>query len=81
MIGCGVHIIYIAYYTSKSEIWLVISRVASYFTSRRRVQIQLTSEITWPYSTTSVISGLFYTSYSPVVSQDAAILARISGSQ
>ena len=39
------------------------------------------SEITWPYSTTSVISGLFYTSYSPVVSQDAAILARISGSQ
>ena len=81
MIGCGVHIIYIAYYTSKSGIWLVISRVASYFTSRRRVQIQLTSEITWPYSTTSVISGLFYTSYSPVVSQDAAILARISGSQ
>ena len=29
---------------------------------------------------TSVISGLFYTSYSPVVSQDAAILARINGS-
>ena len=28
------------------------------------MQIQLTSEITWPYSTTSVISGLFYTSYS-----------------
>ena len=52
-----------------------------FFTSRRRVQIQLTSEITWPYSTTSVISGLFYTSYSPVVSQDASILARISGSQ
>ena len=25
------------------------------------MQIQLTSEITWPYSTTSVISGLFYT--------------------
>ena len=25
------HIIYIAYYTSKSGIWLVISRVASYF--------------------------------------------------
>ena len=24
------------------------------------MQIQLTSEITWPYSTTSVISGLFY---------------------
>ena len=45
------------------------------------MQIQLTSEITWPYSTTSVISGLFYTSYSPVVSQDAAILARINGSQ
>ena len=45
------------------------------------MQIQLTSEITWPYSTTSVISGLFYTSYSPVVSQDAAILARISDSQ
>ena len=45
------------------------------------MQIQLTSEITWPCSTTSVISGLFYTSYSPVVSQDAAILARISGSQ
>ena len=45
------------------------------------MQIQLTSEITWPYSTTSVISGLFYTSYSPVVSQDAAILAQISGSQ
>ena len=45
------------------------------------MQIQLTSEITWPYSTTSVISGLFYTSYSPVVSQDAAIAARISGSQ
>ena len=44
------------------------------------MQIQLTSEITWPYSTTSVISGLFYTSYSPVVSQDASILARISGS-
>ena len=41
------------------------------------MQIQLTSEITWPYSTTSVISGLFYTSYSPVVSQDASILARI----
>ena len=40
-----------------------------------------TSEITWPYSTTSVISGLFYTSFSPVVSQDASILARISGSQ
>ena len=39
------------------------------------MQIQLTSEITWPYSTTSVISGLFYTSYSPVVSQDAAIPA------
>ena len=38
------------------------------------MQIQLTSEITWPYSTTSVISGLFYTSYSPVVSKDAAIL-------
>ena len=36
---------------------------------------------TWPYSTTSVISGLFYTSYSPVVSEDASILARISGSQ
>ena len=45
------------------------------------MQIQLTSEITWPYSMTSVISGLFYTSYSPVVSQDAAIPARISGSQ
>ena len=28
------------------------------------MQIQLTSEITYPYSTTSVISGLFYTSYS-----------------
>ena len=42
------------------------------------MQIQLTSEIPWPYSTTSVISGLFYTSYSPVVSQDAAILARIN---
>ena len=28
------------------------------------MQIQLTSEITKPYSTTSVISGLFYTSYS-----------------
>ena len=28
------------------------------------MQIQLTSEITWPYSTTSVISGLFYISYS-----------------
>ena len=28
------------------------------------MQIQLTSEITWPYSTTSVISGLCYTSYS-----------------
>ena len=28
------------------------------------MQIQLTSEITLPYSTTSVISGLFYTSYS-----------------
>ena len=28
-----------------------------------------------------LVSGLFYTSYSPVVSQDAAILARISGSQ
>ena len=49
--------------------------MASYFTSgvvfsraERRVQIQLTSEITGPYSTTSVISGLFYTSYSPVVS-------------
>ena len=45
----------------------------AYYTSK--------SEITWPYSTTSVISGLFYTSYSPVVSQDASILARISGSQ
>ena len=45
------------------------------------MQIQLTSEITWPYSMTSVISGLFYTSYSPVVLQDAAIMARISGSQ
>ena len=41
------------------------------------MQIQLTSEITEPYTTMSVISGLFYTSYSPVVSQDAAILARI----
>ena len=28
------------------------------------MQIQLTSEITEPYSTTSVINGLFYTSYS-----------------
>ena len=28
------------------------------------MQIQLTSEITYPYSTMSVISGLFYTSYS-----------------
>ena len=28
------------------------------------MQIQLTSEIALPYSTTSVISGLFYTSYS-----------------
>ena len=27
-----------------------------------------------------LVSGLFYTSYSPVVSQDAAILARINGS-
>ena len=36
------------------------------------MQIQLTSEISWPYSTTSVISGLFYTSYSPVVSQDGS---------
>ena len=36
------------------------------------MQIQLTSEITWPYSTKSVISGLFYTSYSSVVSQDVA---------
>ena len=45
------------------------------------MQIHLTSEITWPYSTTSVISGLFYTSYSPVVSQDAAILAGKRGSQ
>ena len=43
------------------------------------MQIQLTSEIT--AITTSVISGLFYTSYFPVVSQDAAILAGISGSQ
>ena len=31
VIGSGVHIIYIAYYMSKSGIWLVISRVASYF--------------------------------------------------
>ena len=45
--------------------------MASYFMS---------SKITWPYSTTSVISGLFYTSYSPVVSQDASILARKRGS-
>ena len=60
----NVCIIYITYYTSKSGIWRVISRVACIFMSRRRVQIQLTSEITWPYSTTSVISGLFYTSYS-----------------
>ena len=52
--------------------------MASYFMSsvvfsraEGECKIQLTSEITWPYSTTSVISGLFYTSYSPVVSQDA----------
>ena len=40
--------------------------MASSFTSSVvfwRVQIQLTSEITSPYSTTSVISDLFYTSY------------------
>ena len=73
--------IYIAYYMSKSGIWLVISGVVSYFHEPKASAIQLTSEITWPYSTTSVISGLFYTSYSPVVSQDASILARISGSQ
>ena len=33
-LGCSIeisHDIYIAYYTSKSGIWLVISRVASYF--------------------------------------------------
>ena len=54
----------IAYYTSKSGIWLVISRVASYFHEPEASAIQLTSEITLPYSTTSVISGLFYTSYS-----------------
>ena len=33
-LGCSIEIsrdIYIAYYTSKSGIWLVISRVASYF--------------------------------------------------
>ena len=34
ILGCSIEIlrdIYIAYYTSKSGIWLVISRVASYF--------------------------------------------------
>ena len=35
-LGCSIEIsrdicIYIAYYTSKSGIWLIISRVASYF--------------------------------------------------
>ena len=33
-LGCSIEIsrdMYIAYYTSKSGIWLVISRVASYF--------------------------------------------------
>ena len=43
------------YFTSKSGIWLVISRVASYFHEPEA------SAITEPYSTTSVISGLFYT--------------------
>ena len=60
---------------------VVFSRAEGECKYSLRVKIQLTSEITWPYSTTSVISGLFYTSYSPVVSQDAAIPARISGSQ
>ena len=52
----------ISYFTSKSGIWLVISRVASYFHEPTLFgPRQLTSEITEPYSTTSVISGLFYT--------------------
>ena len=58
--GCTVYI-YKTYYTSQSGIWPVISRVAWYITCRRRVQIHLTSEITSPYSTTRVISDLFYT--------------------
>ena len=57
--------------------------MASYFTSSvvfSRTEGECKYSLREPYSTTSVISGLFYTSYSPVVSQDAAILAPINGS-
>ena len=53
--------LYIAYYTSKSGIWLVLSQVASYF-HEPKASANTTYE--WNNITTSVISGLFYTSYS-----------------
>ena len=53
--------IYIAYYTSKSGIWLVISRVASYF---HEPEASANTAYEWNNITMSVISGLFYTSYS-----------------